>query len=368
MGPRTRARSAASACGVVALIAASCGTPEERPDAALEPLALAPSFTIELPPAEPATAITRIDAFLGEPDAPRITSLSEAALEGVGRGRGGRSVAFVVTLRDGTRGYFKPEQTFSSGSYAAEIAAYHLDRALGLGRVAPVVGRRVPWSRLEPVLSEHAPERLREVVVQPDGTVRGALVWWIPEALPSLDLGRGWERWIRLDGALAITPFQRPREYAALASGTVPIPTRGEGPSAGDPDRGDRAAELSDLVLFDYLAHNTDRWGGDFTNLRTREPGGPLVFLDHGACFLRHRARFGYMDARLRALQRFRRSTIDTIRALTMDDLRARLMGDPLGAALDETQLEHLEERRRVLLEHVDATLAARGDAVWLER
>ena len=50
-------------------------------------------------------------------------------------------------------------------------------------------------------------------------------------------------------------------------------------------DRADRGAELSDLVLFDYLIHNIDRWGGGFTNVRTRGEGGPLVFLDNAGGF-----------------------------------------------------------------------------------
>jgi hypothetical protein len=59
----------------------------------------------------------------------------------VKRSYGGRSVAFKITLEDGTQGYFKPEQTVQSAQWHAEIVAYYLDRALGLGRVAPVVTR-----------------------------------------------------------------------------------------------------------------------------------------------------------------------------------------------------------------------------------
>ena len=41
----------------------------------------------------------------------------------------------------------------------------------------------------------------------------------------------------------------------------------------------------TDVVVFDYLTANTDRWGGDNANVLTRGRGGPLVFLDNGAGF-----------------------------------------------------------------------------------
>ena len=47
---------------------------------------------------------------------------------------------------DGTKAYFKAEQTFSAANWFGEVAAYHLDRMLGLGRVPCVVSREFPWA------------------------------------------------------------------------------------------------------------------------------------------------------------------------------------------------------------------------------
>lgn len=310
--------------------------------------------------------ITPGDAFFEEPDAPRLETLRHAEIVRVERGSGGRSVGFRLTFADGSRGYFKPEQTFSGASDAAEVAAYHLDRMLGLGRAPATTMRAIPWSRLEAALGEDP--RAAEVIVRPDGTVRGSLSHWVEEPLVPLVLGVGFERWFRLEPAPYLTPFQRPRVYLAQASGAEPIvmPTDEEGralPLAGEPDREGRGAELSDLVVFDHLVLNIDRWGGGFTNVRTRGRGGPLVFLDQGGGFGPGMQEIGFMDRRLAVVQRFRRSTIERLRSLELDALRARLEGEGFGELLDARRYEGLEARRAAILAHVEARVAAAGES-----
>ena len=60
-------------------------------------------------------------------------------------------------------------------------------------------------------------------------------------------------------------------------------------------------------MLFDYLIHNIDRWGGGFTNVRTRGEGGPLGFLDNAGGFGAGPARIGFEATRLLAGERVRR-------------------------------------------------------------
>jgi hypothetical protein len=306
------------------------------------------------------------DAFFEIPDAPIVARLSTSPVAHIERGSGGRSLAFHLTLEDGTEGYFKPAQTFSGAHFYAEIASYHLDRELGFGRTPPTVGRRLAWAPLRAVASGDA--RVSEAIVDDDQTVCGSFSWWVPERLVALRLGHGWERWVRFDPPLAITPFQRAREYAAQAAGTIDVlgGDRDAEASAGEPDTEDRAAELSDLVLFDYLTHNIDRWGGDYTNVRTRGPGGALVFLDNAAGFISGHARFGFMDTRLHSVQRFRRSTVDAIRGFSMERYRARVEADACAPVLDDRLYAHLEERRVELLAHVDRMIAEHGEAATL--
>jgi hypothetical protein len=275
-------------------------------------------------------------------------------------------VGFRVTFEDGSRGYFKPDQRFSGASDRAEVASYHVDRLLELGRVPTTTMREIPLSRLAPLLASD--RRASEVIVQPDGTVRGSLSSWVEDPLVPLELGVGFEAWFRVEPAPYLTPFQRARVFIAQAAGTEPIvpPVGEEGralPLAGEPDRDDRGAELSDLILFDHLVHNIDRWGGGFTNVRTRGRGGPLVFLDQGGAFGPGVQRIGFMDRRLAAVQCFRRSTVEAIRALDLEALRERLLDEGVGELLDARRLAGLEDRRRAILAHVDQRLALQGES-----
>jgi hypothetical protein len=305
-------------------------------------------------------------AFLGEPDAARIAALRDGSIAEVRKGKGGRSLGFQIVLEDGTRGYFKPKQSFSAAHWYSEVAAYYLDRELGLGRVPPTTGRVFRWSELKKAAGSD--DRVGELQFEPEGTLRGAFIWWIPEPLKRLRMGRQWERWIRVQRVLPITPYQRPVDYRADLNRRPGIreATDPKRPRAKAPDVEQRPAELSDLIVFDYLTQNVDRWGGDFTNVRTRGEGGPLIFLDNGAGFWLGEQRLGLMEARLKALQRFRKSTVAAVRALDVDSLAEQMRRDPLAPVLNETQLDGLRQRRQAVLDHVEALVARFGEAAVL--
>jgi hypothetical protein len=243
------------------------------------------------------------------------------------------------------------------------VAAYYLDRELGLGRVPPTTGRRFRWSELQ--AAAHGDERISELGIAPDGSIKGAFIWWVPEPLKRVRMGRNWERWIRVQSSLPITPYQRPVDYRADLNRRPGVreATDTNRPIAQAPDTEDRPAELSDLIVFDYLTQNVDRWGGDFTNLRSRGEDGPLIYLDNGAGFWLGDQRLGLMEARLKALQRFRRSTVEAVRKLDIERFSRNLAADPLAPVLNAKQLDGLEQRRRTLLEHVDAMIARFGEA-----
>lgn len=305
-------------------------------------------------------------AFLGEPDAPRIAALRAGTLAEVKKGRGGRSLGFRITLEDGTRGYFKPKQSFSAAHWYSEVAAYYLDRALGLGRVPPTTGRVFEWSDL--AAAAGSDDRVDELGIAPDGTIRGAFIWWIPERLERLRMGRQWERWVRVQKTLPITPYQRPVDYRADLNRRPGVreatdPSR---PVAKTPDLETRPAELSDMIVFDYLTQNVDRWGGDFTNVRTRGADGPLIYLDNGAGFWLGEQRLGLMESRLKALQRFRRATIEAVRALDVDAVATAMRSDPLSPVLNDKQLDGLRQRRQAVLDHVATMIARFGEAAVL--
>jgi hypothetical protein len=86
------------------------------------------------------------------------------------------------------------------------------------------------------------------------------------------------------------------------------------------------------------------------------------MFLDNAAGFVLRRPRIGLMDSRLAHVQRFRRSTLDAVRALDVERLQARMAADPLAPALDARQVANLEARRAHLLAHVDALVEQHGE------
>jgi hypothetical protein len=331
------------------------------------------------PPASAAEAapgparVGQEDAFFDEPDAAWRESLLRQPPKRVERGRGGRSLGFKITLGDGRKGYFKANQTFSAANWFGEVAAYHLDRMLGLGRVPCVVSRELRWDELTEAAGDDP--RRAEVIIN-DGKVRGAFVAWVSGGLMPLPETEGWERWLRVRywPSSSVSPFQRPavwkhqqdlvrklgdnwrsKEERLRRRNLQPVP-----------DREDRPAELSDLLVFDYLTRNMDRWGGVNANVLIRGSNGPLVFLDNGAAFEPSGvARPGLMEARLHVVQRFRRGTIASVRAFDVERFKARLATEAVQPVLNAAQIEGLLARRKALLEWVEEMERTHGAAIW---
>ncbi len=311
------------------------------------------------PPSRPPT---HEDAFFELADAPAVAAMANARPVYIRKGRGGRSLGFRITLRGGVRGYFKPEQRFSGAHWYSELAAYYLDREMGFGRVPASTGRRMRWSRLQPAAEDD--RRIDEVIVD-RGWVRGAFIHWIEGPIPPLVLERGWERQVRVEDGPRVSPYLRPANYRKRL--------RGETAEANDTDAEGiavdetRAAELSDLIVFDYLIQNVDRWGGGYTNVRTRGPRGPLMFFDNGAGFWTNNQRLPLLETRLTTLQRFRRSTIVALKQLDIGRLRARMSRDPLAPILSSRQIEGIAERRRAALKHMERTIRQFGSQAVLD-
>lgn len=252
-----------------------------------------------------------------------------------------------MRFADGSRAVFKPEQKHSASNFRGEIAAYHLDRIVGFARTAVVVGRSVGY----PHLLEHLEasgadasfiERVRAEVPARDGRVPGCMIAWHAGKLVSVEPPKGWT-----EGLRSKEPVKE-----ELAK---------------------RLPEWSDLVVFDFLIDNTDRWsGGNVLSLG----GGPLIFLDNAAAFAPWRASRGENTmSRLEPICRFRRATVDALRAVgpgAAEDARLgatlerSLAGDPLAPVLGQGSFRALDARVERLLAHVDGCIESFGEAVVL--
>lgn len=363
---RTVLRSMLGLCALGALPSACSGAREPRVSARPDRVATTPPRIPTIPPAPaaaqapaPLVAEPGVTGFFGEDDTALRLALAEQPVVRIEKGGGGRSLGFKLWLADGTRGYFKPEQDIHYTHHWSELGAYYLDRQLRLGRVPPAVGRTLEWDRLR----NHAQTdpRLAEMRPRASGVIRGALIAWVHEGPTQLPLGAGWEKWVRVEGPLVRTPYVPPRMQVA---GEAPTSRRNAAERPSDPTL---PAALSDLLVFDYLIQNADRWGTENANVRTRGPGGPLMFFDNGAGFWPGEQRMGIMERRLTSVQRFRRSTIDALRAFDEVDFRKRLSTDPLGSPLTESMIVGLRERIGVVLEHVASMQARFGERAYVD-
>lgn|GEM_PF-1078696 len=320
----------------------------------------------------PAPSVTTGDHFFGEPDEPIRQALASKNIVSVEKGRGGRSLGFKIVLEGGHKGYFKGEQIFSAANWFGELAAYHLDRMLGLNRVPAMVSRQFAWAQLEPAAG--ADWRKPEMIVR-NGMVRGAFVSWVTGGVRPLVQQEGWERWMRVKywPTSLVSPFQRPAVWAAELAQVRRLGEEWRSKEdrarmralRPEPDRPDRPSELSDLIVFDYLIRNLDRWGGGNANVLIRGEHGPLIFLDNAAGFEPGEPRPSLMEARLHALQRFRRSTIAAVKAFDIKKYETRLGTEPIQPVLAQSQLDALEIRRKALLSWVAEQERGYGEAIW---
>lgn len=263
-----------------------------------------------------------------------ITRLASAPITEIVKNPGGATITLRVRFEDGSRAVFKPEQQHSASNFRAEIAAYHLDRIVGFSRTAAVAGRSIGYPHLIDHLeaSNADPkfiQRFRDEVTARDGRVSGAMIAWHAGRLSSAEPPKDWTEGLRSREPL--------REEIAK-----------------------RLPEWSDLMVFDFLIDNTDRWsGGNVLSLG----GGALIFLDNASAFAPWRSSRGENNSkRLAPLCRFRRATVDALRALgpaaPVDErlgarLAQTLAADPMAPILGKSQLAAVDARVELLLEHV---------------
>lgn len=315
--------------------------PLVAPPVAVADAAAAP---VDAPPAPAADAgpLPRGAGFLGLDDEALLGRICDAPVERIERNRGGSTVSFRVWLAGGQRGLFKPQQRSEVANYRAELAAYRLSRLLGLHRTPPACGRTMPRDRLQRIADASGDpafsQRVMTELLGRGDAVPGAMLFWVPGALEPVP---GADRYALLLGAAPLDPADR-----ALA------------------------ADLSALLLFDFLTDNVDRWsGGNILRQRAApgQPPGAMLFMDNGASFSALHDGMGARPqdqaARLDRVQRFPRALVAAMRALTPEGLRAAVGRDPLGPCLSDLQIAAVIARRDRLLRHVEATVAARGEA-----
>jgi hypothetical protein len=249
---------------------------------------------LEPPPADIEPAPAMVDArprFRGEYDDEILTKLCSLSVKSIRPLGGGSSIKLRVMFTDGSQAAVKPNQLRIT-RYQAEVAAYKLAKALGLSVVPPSCVRTFTKEALQASMPKDLRERMdQELVVDEKGNVKTAVIQWVPGL-----------RNMKLEQADWWRPLLKQGE---------PIPS----------GKHKRIAEISTLLLFDYLLLNFDRWSGG----NTTEADGEMIYIDQGAS-LGPDKKHGHSRLMLKTLkwsERFPRGIAQSLFQLDLPALRS---------------------------------------------
>ena len=281
----------------------------------------------------------------GAPDAELLAPIGTTKVMKVKLNHGGTSLSLRLEFETGARAAFKPEQIHQQSDPRRELAAYRIDRLLGIGHVPPARPVSIPLPELiaaiEPGFRSYVAERITDEAIVRKGVVHGELSWWIPEikvarlGREKIDEHEGKKAWI-----------------AALQVGAK-IP----------PETAPFVTQIATCVLFDLLIDNADRWSGG--NTMMSPDGKILFFMDNTLAFSRNQLGHHRNALNLRRLQVFPRKLIGKLRTLTLESITATLEagGDSgLGRLLHPTEVSAIISRRDHILRHVDSLIEKFGE------
>lgn len=257
--------------------------------------------------------------------------------------RGGTSLSLRLDLDNGARGAFKPDQVFGQSNPRREIAAYRIDRLLGIGRVPPAIPVSYTLDELIAAVDRgdgEARTRLRTDTRPRGAELRGELSWWVPVLA---DARIGGARIDETDGIVTWRAWLK-------AGATIP------------PDRVGLCQQLSMMTLFDFVIDNTDRWTGN--NAKVSADGAVLYFMDNTLAFGKNRRGHDKSHRYLQRVQTFSRRLVARLRALDEAQLRAVLAdAGPFERLLTDEEIAAVLGRRDRALAYVDGLIATHGEA-----
>lgn len=298
-------------------------------------------------PRRPAPIVSRPGYFLGFEDEALLAPLREAKVTRVKFNRGGSSVSMRVDFASGARAAFKPDQTNLQSIPRREVAAFRLNRLLGLSSVSPAIPRAIPKAELIAALDPESrgllPRFNAEVIVR-DGLVSGSVQWWIPEIkdatigpykIDSTDGIVTWKRHLTVDEPM-------PEEWRPML------------------------AQISTMVAFDFLIDNTDRFSG--SNTKGSPDGRLLYFMDNALSFFALPEGHEKVRIYLKRCQRFSRALYGALKALSREQVVEAMTRDtgPYARLLTEAEIDAVMKRRDYLVAYIDELIAAHGEEAVL--
>ena len=345
---KTDSSSLISTALIAALLVSACDNAAKKADLAstqTAPAAQSASASSAPPIAEAAAD----DAGTTPHKAPAASVVDESAFAGArptsAKSIGHTSVVFKIDFSNGQRAAWKPRSKRGKTRYKGEVAAYRLAQALGLPNVPPAFSFRLAKEDLNKATQGKDSALLdEEAIVETDGTVRGALIPWIPKLeffpIESEKSRAEWEPWL-FKGA------DVPEKDRSLAS------------------------DISTLIAFDLITGNWDRWSG--ANVGAPGPSGHLLYIDNDGAFFDPvpPGPLARQTAVLMRTERFSKSFVDSLRKLDSDALTRALGDDSSGAGsreplLPASVLKGVLSRRATVLTAIDKKIAALGESAVL--
>jgi hypothetical protein len=281
-----------------------------------------------------------ITLFDGVSDERLLAPLRDSALARVRVNRGGSSISLRLELANGAMAAFKPEQINLQTIPRKEVAAFRLNRLLGLSAVPPAIGRKFALTELLARLTPSSlpsAARLQAEVIAHDGWVAGELSWWIPV----IDHAT-------VDGLLIDSSDGIARWTQYLTAGE-PVPYA----------ESLMIAQISDMLVFDYIINNPDRWSG--SNSRCSPDQRVLYFMDNTMSFAPNPGEKAFSS--LQKAQKFSRSLVESLRNLSEASVRAALAEDtgPWPELLTDDEIPSILYRRDRALAYIDQLTALHG-------
>ncbi len=287
-----------------------------------------------------AVAAGPISVF-GSDDETLLAGLRGSEVTHVKINHGGTSLSLRIDFASGARAAFKPKQIHYQSNPRREIAAYRLDRLLGIGHVPPAISGGVPLATLiataDPFAQGIVAKRLRDEAEPTGEMVYGEFSWWVPE-LKSARI-KQW-RIDEDDGIDAWRDYLRP---------SMPLPT----------EHADFVAQIGTMIVFDFLIDNSDRWTG--SNAKGSPDGKSLYFMDNTLSFTSFTRGHTKNLTYLRRVGRFSRALVERLRALTLADLRTAMAprdsDQELGELLTEAEMQAVIARRDYVVGYIDSLI-----------
>jgi len=225
----------------------------------------------------------------------------------VGRAKtiGHTSVAFKVECVNGRKFAYKPSARRGALRYKGELRAYTLGRELGFLNVPPAFERTMRFEAFPRFLDAQGKALWAKEAIEVGGTVKGVAIPWIDKLVfPPFEkdpLLSQWKAWLKKDAAIPAEPV-----------------TLGTGATAKDPK--DVARQLSDMIVFDYLTANWDRFSG--ANVGWRDDLQLVLYVDNDGAFFPQPPKEGLErnDRLLEGTDRFSKSLWRRLERFPKDD------------------------------------------------